>query len=184
MTDRVTISREEYDNLLTKISLLESQLRFLGQHKTLALGMAGEQLVARLSGGITTGHTSRHDIELQQGQTIEVKTAKISVPVAAKPNSGKRWQWHKIYGQDGGKIYDWLVLIGHADPRYKELYIDQNSEYVIFFIPFGELPNYITSGNMIVLSSNPITASGKSAGMFSKHQVLADDLLGMIGPAN
>ena len=183
MTERVNISREEYDNLLTKISLLEAQLRFLGQHKTLALGMAGEQLVAKLSGGITTGHTSRHDIEMQKGQKIEVKTASISVPVAAKPNSGKRWQWHKIYGQDGGKTYDWLVLVGRADPRYKGLYLDEDSEYVIFLIPYNELANYITSGNMIVLSSNPITASGRSAGMFSDRQVLARDLAGMVGPA-
>jgi hypothetical protein len=183
MTDRVTISREEYDSLLAKISRLETQLRFLGQHKTLALGMAGEQLIARLSGGITTAHTSRHDIEMLAGQKIEVKTSKISVPMVKKPNSGKRWQWHKIYGQDGQKIYDWLVLVGQADPRYKEFYLDRHSEYVMFLIPYDQLKNYITSGNMIVLSSNPITASGRSAGMFSEHQILADDLRGMVESA-
>jgi hypothetical protein len=159
----------ENDLLRARVRALEEKINFLGQHATLSAGIKGETLAARFTGGTTTPHTMPHDIAAS-GETIEVKYAKLSRPVQGRPTL--RWQWNKIYGERGGKAYTSLLLIGEADPRFREDYLDPDSPYVLFLIPFSEARSLCIKGNplMMTLSSNPAASRGSSASLWTRWQ--------------
>jgi len=84
--------REENALLKLRIADLESRLSFLSQHKTLAAGLSGEQLVSGIIGGVRTVHTASVDIIMDDGKKIEVKQSKLSYPSPNKPGNRARWQ--------------------------------------------------------------------------------------------
>jgi len=166
----------ENAKLRQEIAELRQQLRFFDTHPTLALGMAGESLIAGISGGLETKHTAISDIILPDGATIEVKTAHLSSPSLTAPT--KRWQWNKIFGQTGLKSYDYLVLVGEIDERYRYTYSYSDHNYVFFLLPYIEVYRLSIKGSplAIVLNSNPKTARGRSCELFAKFQASPDQL--------
>lgn len=161
--------------LRERVTLLEDQVNFLGQHRTLSSGIAGERLVAQLSRGALTPHTSGHDVEVGL-ERVEVKFANLSRPVENAPT--KRWQWQKIYGQTNNKNYTHLLLIGEADSRFRNYYSDPLPPFVLFLLPFDEARPLCVKGNPlgILLNSNPSSARGSSKKLFTHFQVTAQQI--------
>ncbi|QNN64635.1 hypothetical protein H9L12_10120 [Sphingomonas rhizophila] len=175
MRDDIQSLRAENQELRDRVRSLEEQVRFLGQHRTLAAGITGEQLVANLVGGHLTSHGAPHDIEVR-GELVEVKFAKLSRPNRSAPTL--RWQWQKIYGERGGKAYDHLLLVGETDPRFSSFYLDPDSPFVFFLVPFAEARRLCIKGNPLgmTLNSNPVSARGSSVELFEKWQVTASEI--------
>lgn len=169
---RVSLEAEN-QHLRQRITMLEKQLEFLGQHATLARGIAGEKLVSRLTGGTMTAHTAPSDVRLPNGQEIEIKFAKVSR--SSKGYEGaRRWQWQKIFGERNAKVFDYLFLIGESDPVHARDYRDDGSPYVIFVVPFIDVAPLTTAGTRgargILLSTNPHRTRGTSAGLYARFQ--------------
>src|SRR5438445_38697 len=118
--------------------LLKEELSFLKTFPTLAQGLKGEVLVAKLTGGTVTGYAVRHDVEVKTGDRLEVKYSHVNVQNATKTG---RWNWYNLLGRlDKGKEYDYLVLVGDKDPRYDPQYpIDL--PYVFFLVPRSDVGN-------------------------------------------
>lgn len=170
--------------LRARITELENQLNFLGRHQTLARGLAGERLIAETVSGLLTSHTATVDVELPDGQTIEVKQAKVSAGNRIN-NSGRRWQWQKVFGQNNQKVYDWLLLVGEADPNFRSLYRDPNSPYVLFCVPFNKVHALTTAGTRgargINISTNPSHARGTSSALYHRFQISLPELEAQFG---
>jgi hypothetical protein len=164
------------DNLALheRVRELENQLNFLTRHQTLARGLAGERLIAEAVSGLLTSHTASVDVELPDGQTIEVKQAKISSG-NRRNNSGRRWQWQKVFGQTNQKQFDWLLLVGDADPLFASHYRDPTAPFVLFCVPFDRVQPLTTAGTNgargINISTNPNHARGTSAALYTDYQV-------------
>lgn len=164
---------QEVFSLREENSLLRKKVEILEKHPTLAKGIAGETLIAKLLGGALTKNNANHDVDLQRnGVKIEVKYSNLNL--AVDYSTTQRWAWSKIFGESGKKEYDRLLLIGDTDPRWREQYLDRDSPYVIFDIPLNEaMPLTTQTGRYrsIQLSTNPRKARSTSASMFTHYQV-------------
>lgn len=160
--------------LQAELDALRKTIYFHRTHRTLSLGLSGETLVTNITSGQQTIHTCAHDIELKNGQKIEVKTANLSVPNKSSPG-GKRWQWEKILGQSGNKYFDYLILLGEVDTRYSDDYQFSPWGYVVFLVPFESIgiltTNGVGGGKAIRLGSNPKRATGKGSVLYEKFQI-------------
>jgi len=167
----------ENEILRRRVASLEAELEILKQHPTLAAGIRGEQIVATtLKGTLSIGNAG-HDISLPNGYTIEVKTSALTRPVAN--TTSLRWAWAKVLGSSGRKLYDYLLLIGDSDERFRTAYKDPASPYVFFLVPFNEvaaLGNATKATIGIQLVSNPAKARGVSAPLFARYQVTLQEL--------
>lgn len=174
----------ENASLIRRIGELENQISFVSQNKTLARGMAGERLVSNLIGGSLTLHTAKSDIVLTNGTLVEVKYATISRSSAGY-EGGRRWQWQKVFGEKNAKVYDFLVLVGEADPAHCGEYVDPSSPYVIFLIPYIDVEQFTSSGTNgargILLSTNPRNIRGRAAGLYSSFAVTSEQLALRVG---
>lgn len=181
---RTNLPPTDYDRLIAenealreRVFALEAELKVLRRHPTLAAGMRGEQLAAAALNGVLSTANAGHDMHLASGSTIEVKTSALTRPL---PNtSSLRWVWTKVLGSSGGKRYDYLLLIGDADPRFQTAYKDPASPYVFFLVPFDDvaaLGNPTRSSLGIQLVSNPGKARGVSAPLFERFQVTLEEL--------
>src|SRR5437868_5327032 len=86
----------------------------------------------------------------------------------------KRWQWNKILGESGNKYYDYVILVGDADHRYRSLYTDSSSPYVLFCIPRSDVATIAggTRYKSILLGTNPRSlTSKKSLLIYERYQV-------------
>ena len=170
--DLAKISQEVL-SLREENTLLRKKVEILEKHPTLAKGIAGETLVAKLLGGALTKKNATHDVSLERnGIKIEVKYSNLNL--AVDYSTTHRWAWSKIFGESGKKEYDRLLLIGDTDPRWREQYLDRESPYVIFDIPLNEaMPLTTQTGRYrsIQLSTNPRKARSAAASMFTRYQV-------------
>lgn len=175
------------DNALLKLRILdlESRLSFLSQHKTLAAGMSGEQLVSGLIGGVRTVHTASVDIIMDDGRKIEVKHGKLSYPSPNRPGNSARWQWGKIFGEKNAKGFDFIVLVGEADKRFLNHYKDPDSPYVIFMLTNEQAQEVVTAhtsgAKAILLGTNPLPQASKARRFFDEFQLTADELSQRVG---
>jgi hypothetical protein len=64
------------------------RLRGLTLYPTLLQGMKGETLVAKATGGEPTNYGCPHDLQVKNGDRLEVKYSKL-----ARPNSSKAKRW-------------------------------------------------------------------------------------------
>jgi hypothetical protein len=171
--------RAENNSLRTRICELEDRLNYLGRHRTLARGIAGERLIADAVSGLLTPHTSAVDVNLPDGRTVEVKQAKVSAGNPAR-NVGRRWQWQKVFGETNQKMYDVLLLVGEADPAFQNSYLDPAAPYVLFCVPFAAVLPLTTAGTRgargITLSTNPNRARGTSAALYISYQTTIEEL--------
>lgn len=182
--NELEVLRQENAALRLRLAALEAQLAFLGNHRTLAAGLTGEVLISQHVDGTTTAYAAGHDVRSANGQTIEVKKSRLTEP--AKGYASRRWQWQKVFGQSGGKQYDYLLLVGDVDERFRQHYRNDGAPFVFFAIPFSDVGPLTTSGvsgsRAIMLSSNPTgLRSEASRRMFDSYQVSPSDLTQRFG---
>lgn len=135
---------------------LVKELTFLRTFPSILQGLKGEELVCKLSHGLSTKYAEKYDVILSNEVKIEVKYSKLHIPVST--HSTKRWTWSKPLGSfDKGKDYDLLILIGERDDRFEDQYLD-DSPYVFFLIPYKNVESLMvkgrTVGGVINLSTN------------------------------
>jgi hypothetical protein len=155
----------EYPQLIAEIEWLRSKV---------SPCVVGESLVATWVRGKHTDEGSESDIVARNDIRIEVKYAILNAQ-----GKTKRWSWMKIYGEQGRKKYDRLVLIGDRDERYSSLYSDEGSRWVIFDVPFCDVrPLTIDGGKwkLIQLTTNPETASSRASKLFSRYIVSESEI--------
>jgi hypothetical protein len=164
---------------------LEEQLSFLNSRPRLATGLQGETLVARLVKGDQVGGHGDHDV-LKGISRLEVKKSNITI-MPGKAKIG-RWSWNKILGESGGKDYDFLVLVGAADARYRDRYIDPLAPYVVFLLPMEDAERlsrpYGRGGQRIIQAttkSNSSRIGDVTKELFERFQISSSDLEHSIG---
>ncbi len=155
---------------------LRDELEFLRGHPTIAKGLRGESLIARLVSARRSKRGAGHDLELSESELcFEVKYSSLLSTIAGRPI--RRWVWTKIFGELGRKQYHRLLLIGDADPRFSAFYADPTSPYVIFDLSYEAAIN-IAGGikpgrsGAIQLTTNPLTVkSPRALALFREYQV-------------
>ena len=126
---------------------LRKELDFLKLHPTIAQGIKGETLVAKLTGGAITSYAESYDVRTRDGLRVEVKFSKLNQPMKVAPT--RRWNWSKPLGWlDKGKDYHYLLLIGEKDPRYFDQYPDE-TPYVYFLLPIQSVPAVMDKGRTV-----------------------------------
>ena len=147
---------------------LREELSFLMEFPAVAQGLKGEDLVARYTGGIVTGHKDSHDVVIKDGARIEVKFSRLNTQAHKKT---KRWNWIRPLGQNESKEYDWLVLMGDKDPRYEEQY-PVELPYVFFMIPRNSIDDIRSNGKLsVALNTNLATAKAPQSVALKRYLV-------------
>lgn len=169
MTSRLT----ELEN---ENALLRSRLRFLEESPFIAEGIRGEEVIAEFVGGELTNFAHRVDILLpERNLKIEVKYSNLNHAVSYSVT--KRWSWRDLFGRDGGKVYDRLILVGDTDKRFTEFYRDTQSPFVIFDLSYQDaielFPDYLA----LQISTNPRTVRSKQGkALFRDFQITQREL--------
>jgi hypothetical protein len=159
---------------------LRKKVAFFEQHPNVVAGIRGESLVSNLVSGIVTELNAPHDIDTKNGLRIEVKYSKLNLANRKMTDTTKRWSWKNIFGSGGRKNYDRLILIGEADQRYSDKYLQPNSPYIIFDIGFDDVMKLTSltehQQRLIQLSTNPTSVRSRAKSLYSDYQVTSDDL--------
>jgi hypothetical protein len=169
--------RQQKIALEGEVNILRKKVAFFENHSSISQGIRGETLVALLIDGCISKDGSSYDVSSGKGLIrIEVKYSKLNVAVQLRPT--KRWNWAKPFGESGDKEYDRLILIGEKDRRYFDAYLDKETPYIIFDVPYEEVPELATKSSRhgfpkahITLTSNPETARSKASPLFYKYQI-------------
>jgi putative hemolysin len=85
----------------------------------------------------------------------------------------------KIYGHTNMKQFDYLVLLGDVDDRYRKSYADPQSPYVIFLVPEEEVGTFVQGNGTnlgIQLTTNPATVKERGRALFERFQVTEQQL--------
>jgi hypothetical protein len=164
---------EENLALRMRIAVLEKEVEFLKTHPSIAQGMRGETLVAKITEGIIGAYADEHDILVGQRVKVEVKFSKLNSPNPRATT--RRWNWSKPLGwKDKGKDYDFLLLVGEKDLRFPTQYLDE-SPYVFFLVPHSEAVTVMSSGAAIggnvQIISNLAKAKSASSVAIKRHMV-------------
>lgn len=160
---------------------LRKEVEFLRRNPTIAKGLTGESLIAKLVSGQPAPKGASHDLASgESGLLFEVKYSSLLNTINGRPY--KRWVWTKLFGELGKKSYDRLLLVGDTDPRFAAHYADPTSPYVIFDLPYDaaiEITGGLKMGrsSCIHLTTNPTTVrSQRAVALFCDYQVSASDL--------
>lgn len=174
-------AREIIGALEAENARLRNEVEFLRGNPTLAKGMKGESLVARLVSARLSRRGASHDLESSTGEFfLEVKYSSLLNIISGRPI--RRWVWTKLFGELGRKKYDRLLLVGDADPRHCSSYSDPSSPYVLFDLPYEaavELAGGVKPGrySSIHLTTNPLTVkSERATALFQTYQVSVSEL--------
>jgi len=151
-------------------ALLRKERDFFRQTPTLAQGLKGETLIAKLTGGVLTGYKDPHDVTVTSGARLEVKYSHINAPNKSKT---RRWNWHSVLGMSNNKKYDYLVLVGEKDPRYDDQY-PAELDCVFFLVPRSDV-DHIKTGKDIAINTNLATVWAPKSLALSRHLVKAAD---------
>ena len=156
MDNEVLALKRRIDDLESENARLRNELDFLKLHPSIAQGIKGETLIAKLVGGFGTSYAESYDVSTSAGHRIEVKYSKLNQPMKMSPT--QRWNWSKPLGYlDKGKDYHYLLLIGEKDPRYLDDYPDK-TPYVYFLVPIRDVPDImdkgISVGGMVQITTN------------------------------
>lgn len=179
MQNEIVSLRQHNQELMEENTGLRKKIIFYENHPWVAEGLKGEIIIAKLVHGNMTSYNCSHDIEIEyENLRLEVKLANLNI--AKKDGMTKRWVWIRPFGITGRKKYDHLILLGQSDMRFKQLYKDSTSPFVIFDVPFKAVKS-ITSrssgGEQIILSTNPTTVrSLRGKILYEKYQVTSKEL--------
>lgn len=151
---------------------LKEELAFLKDFPAVAHGLKAERLVAKLAGGVVTGHKVPYDVEVGNGDRLEVKYSRLGKPYPRAKT--KRWTWIRLLGQNDTKQFEWLVLVGEKDPRYESQY-PAGLPYVFFLVPRSEIGSIRTAGKMsVALNTNLATAKAAQSVALKRHFVRSE----------
>jgi hypothetical protein len=158
---------------------LRKKLEFFELHERLVAGMRGETIIAKITGGIPTAVHADHDLYLPaQDLRLEIKFAHLTM--ASTTNKVMRWEWSCVFGRGGAKEYDRLILVGDTNTLHRSKYMDPDSPYIIFDVPFDEVMSISqsggNSGRMIRLSQNPLRCFSVSKPLFDQYQITGAEL--------
>lgn len=166
------MSKDEVRGLRETVILLEQENERLRQElgvsrvsDTIARGAFGEELVAGWAFGARAPRGLPHDLMIG-ALKVEVKYSGLLVQLDRKQHRVCRWTWSKIFGERGKKQFDYLVLIGEADPRFRDSYKDPASPYVVFILSYWDairLCGGIKAGlaGRIACTTNPLTVRAR-----------------------
>lgn len=177
----------ELENIELRIKLAECEreILFMKSHDRFMQCLRGEMVVRKLTGGELTGYTDSYDVLVGDEIKIEVKFSHLNTPVASSPT--RRWNWSAPMGwQDGGKEYDFLLLVGDKDRRFDEYVVD-DSPFVYFLLPKKEVPfamsKGVTIGGMINLSSNLATIRSDKGKAVRSRMISANNITRLFSEA-
>lgn len=172
--------RAEVKALKEKIEQLEQKVAVFENHPTIADGIRGETLIADLIAGAVVKGNASYDIQTgPKALKLEIKFARLNDAVKKLTNKTYRWAWAKPFGESGKKVYDRLILIGGKDSRFYGSYLDTNSPYIFFDVPFAEIaPLTIKTSRWpaILLTTNPRTAKSTASPLFRLYRVTITEL--------
>jgi hypothetical protein len=153
---------DECEKLRQENEHLRSKLIFLEIHPTIARGMRGEKIVAKITKYEKIEGNKSADLT-NSILNLEVKYSKCTTANKGRPT--KVWTWGKIFGTSGKKEYDRLFLVGYADPKYSKLYPDKDSPYVLFDLSYEDATEWAINGGtaskLIKITTNPNAAKSK-----------------------
>ncbi len=147
---------EENERLEKKIKWLEEENKSLRKGNWRINGNKGEEIIAKMLGGIITPSNWRYDVKLPNDLELEVKYASLSYPNIEKAQT-QVWKWTELKGVDGKKEYDSLILVGESHEKYKNLYDNPDAEHIFFDIPFEDVYKLIGKSRTVALTTNPET---------------------------
>ena len=160
---------------------LYSEVAFLRGNLTIAKGLKGESLIARLVSARRSRRGAGHDLESSEGELLfEVKYSSLLSSISGRPI--RRWVWTKIFGELGRKRYNRLLLVGDTDPRFASSYADPVSPYVLFDLPYEavvDIAGGVKPGRSgsIHLTTNPLTVKSlRARTLFLEYQVSVSEL--------
>lgn len=160
---------------------LRSEVEFLRGNPTIAKGLKGESLIARLVSAHRSRRGAGHDLESTEGNLLfEVKYSSLLSTIVGRPI--RRWVWTKIFGGLGRKRYNRLLLVGDTDPRFASSYADPLSPYVLFDLPYEaavDIAGGVKPGRSgsIHLTTNPLTVKSlRARALFREYQVSVSEL--------
>jgi hypothetical protein len=173
--DRMT----EFWRLVRENVRQRSEIAILQESRRTPSFMRGESLVASWVNGKHTEDDGPYDVVAEDGSRLEVKCSQLSMPYQGATT--KRWSWQKILGEQGGKRFDRLILIGKKDRRYAEKYGDKDCPWIIFDVPYRRVNSLaLPCGNrwlQIQLTTNPATACSKGSKLFRYYQVTMAEMV-------
>jgi hypothetical protein len=176
--------QREVHDLREENQILREQVAFLQGHPTLAKGLKGESIVAKLVHGAMMARNAPYDVLARRGGfRLEVKYSGLLE--AVRGCRTRRWVWTKLFGESGKKAYHRLILVGLADQRFSRMYKDSRAPFVLFDVPITEVAELSVSAGKyraIHLTTNPLTArSVRSSKLFGHYQLTASELRARYG---
>lgn len=179
VNSEITLLRRINEELLEENAYLRGKVDFYEKHPWVITGLKGETIIANLVSGCKTAYTCSHDIETASSHIrIEVKLANLNI--ANKGRETKRWTWIRPLGRTGNKKYERLLLLGESDIRFKQYYKDNNSPFVIFDVPFTEIPPLVSKAEnvgQIILTTNPSKVKSlRGKLLYEKYQITRKEL--------
>ena len=167
---RVLLLERENARLRNENAQLKKELEFLRRTPTLAQGLKGETLIAKLTDGVRTGYKDPHDITVKNGDRLEVKFSHMNVPNKSKT---RRWNWNSVLGSAHNKKYEYLVLVGEKDLRYEGQY-PASLAFVFFLVPRSDVDN-IRTGDDIAINTNLKGVWAPKSLALERHLVMSED---------
>jgi hypothetical protein len=165
--------RERIRLLELENARLKEERDFFRRTPTLAQGLKGETLIAKLTHGVQTGYKDPHDVTVPSGARLEVKYSHLNEPNKSKKSKTRRWNWHSVLGSANNKEYEYLVLVGEKDARYDDQYPADLPD-VFFLVPRSEV-DHIRTGNDIAINTNLATARAPRSLALKQYLVMAGD---------
>jgi hypothetical protein len=98
-------------------------------------GLKFEERILKLIKGTQGAPGGPYDIIAGKRKKVEVKFSELNSP---NGTTCKRWDWHSLYGHNGKNKWDYLILGGKKDPRFKNIYKDKRSSNVYFLLTWKE----------------------------------------------
>jgi hypothetical protein len=183
VTRKEALLAREIERLRLEVEALKSENRQLRNKLQAAHwridGERGEDFVLEHVGGTKQSSSARFDVLSANGTKLEVKCPNLNDAVATAIT--KRRVWPHILGTENKKKFDRLILVGPIDDRYRKHYADPDSRFIMFDIPFGDVPPLLSKNGEIQSSTAPpyLRSARMSKArrlLFEKYQVTRDDL--------
>lgn len=172
---------EELTELSAENAKLRAEVSYLRDNPSLARGLRGETLMAKLLGAQLAAPGAGHDMEAAaSGLRFEIKYSGLQDNKTGYAT--RRWTWSKLFGESGSKKYDRVLLVGDADRQFAKQYRDHSSPYIIFDLTYEEAIELVGGmkpgrSGKIGLTTNPKALKAHlRKRLFKEFQVTDDEL--------
>lgn len=157
-----------------KLQLLNLQKKYdeIASHPMLRAGLQGENLIVRIAKGKKSKNGASFDLKLRNGDRVEVKYSKPTIPVPGYPC--RRWVWSRVFGNKRMKRYEYLVLIGEKPESDEEGQQSNKNRFVYFLLKKNEVNKVVAPGNKtghitLVLTKRTRSKQGLNLWEFQKN---------------